>query len=127
MELVEKTQQLNLLRESNTTLRADSKAHATQSCDLRLVYCWSLILCVRAHTIQAELEAHSEHIMWLEEENRWNNQLLTKVCLSIHFVGVGDADGHCAAAVQFCGSLGLWCCLGGTCQVLVLYQVCHWW
>ena len=59
----------------------------------------------RARTIQAELDAHSEHIKRLEEDNCWwqeRNNLLTKVCLSIHFVVV--TDGHCATAVRSCGS-----------------------
>ena len=92
-ELVEKIQQLNLLRESNATLRADSEAHAKRSRELDTKLKSVLLeldpLRERARTIQAELDARSEHVTRLEEENRrWqerNNQLLTKVCLSIRF------------------------------------------
>jgi nucleoprotein TPR len=87
-ELVEKIQQLNLLRESNATLRADSEAHAKRSRELDTKLKSVLLeldpLRERARTIQAELDARSEHVTRLEEENRrWqerNNQLLTKVC-----------------------------------------------
>ena len=111
-ELVEKIQQLNLLRESNATLRADSEAHAKRSRELDSKLKSVLLeldpLRERARTIQAELDARNEHVTRLEEENRrWqerNSQLLTKVCSSIRFVGVGDTDGHCAAAVRSCGS-----------------------
>lgn len=85
-ELVEKIQQLNLLRESNATLRADSEAHAKRSreLDIRLKNVLQELdpLRERARTMQAELDARNEHVTRLEEENRrWqerNNQLLTK-------------------------------------------------
>jgi nucleoprotein TPR len=85
--LVEKIQQLNLLRESNATLRADSEAHAKRSreLDAKLKSVLQELdpLRERARTVQAELDARSEHVTRLEEENRrWqerNNQLLTKV------------------------------------------------
>lgn len=93
-ELVEKIQQLNLLRESNATLRADSEAHAKRSRELD-VKLKALIqevdpLRERAHTVQAELVARNEHVGRLEEENRrWqerNSQLLTKVRSLICFL-----------------------------------------
>ena len=93
-ELVEKIQQLNLLRESNATLRADSEAHAKRSRELD-VKLKGLIqeldpLREGSRTMRAELDARNEHVARLEEENRrWqerNSQLLTKVgffiCLS---------------------------------------------
>jgi nucleoprotein TPR len=90
-ELVEKIQQLNLLRESNATLRADSEAHAKRSRELDTKLKSVLLeldpLRERARTMQAELDARSEHVTRLEEENRrWqerNNQLLTKVCFVV--------------------------------------------
>ncbi|KAF8265884.1 hypothetical protein EI94DRAFT_1734451 [Lactarius quietus] len=85
-ELVEKIQQLNVLRESNATLRADSEAHAKRSRELdgklKIVLQELDPLRERARTMQAELDARGEHVTRLEEENRrWqerNNQLLTK-------------------------------------------------
>ncbi len=87
VELVEKIQQLNLLRESNATLRADSEAHAKRSreLDAKLKGIVEELdpLRERARTIRAELDASNEHVARLEEENRrWqerNSQLLTKV------------------------------------------------
>lgn len=86
-ELVEKIQQLNLLRESNATLRADSEAHAKRSreLDIKLKSVLQELdpLRERARTLQGELEARKEHVTRLEEENRrWqerNSQLLSKV------------------------------------------------
>ncbi|KAH9955068.1 TPR/MLP1/MLP2-like protein-domain-containing protein, partial [Russula dissimulans] len=87
-ELVEKIQQLNLLRERNATLRADSEAHAKRWRELDDVRLKALIqeldpLREGARTMQAELDARKEHIGRLEEENRrWqerNNQSLIKV------------------------------------------------
>ena len=88
-ELVEKIQQLNLLRESNATLRADSDAHAKRSreLDARLKGLLQELdpLRERASTMRAELDSRNEHVARLEEENRrWqerNSQLLTKVRL----------------------------------------------
>ncbi|KAH9955059.1 TPR/MLP1/MLP2-like protein-domain-containing protein [Russula dissimulans] len=85
-ELVEKIQQLNLLRESNATLRADSEAHANRwrELDVRLKALIQELDPLRegAPTMQAELDAPKEHIGRLEEENRrWqerNNQSLIK-------------------------------------------------
>ena len=93
-ELVEKIQQLNLLRESNAMLRADPVAHAKQARDLDpklkgvIEEFDPLHECAR--TMRAELDARNEHVAQLEEENRrWqerNTQLLTKVCLFICLV-----------------------------------------
>ena len=92
-ELVEKIQQLNLLRESNATLRADSEAHAKRARDLDAKLKGVIEefdpLRDRARTMRAELDARNEHVARLEEENRrWqerNTQLLTKVRLFICF------------------------------------------
>ena len=86
-ELVEKIQQLNLLRESNAMLRTDAGAHAKRSreLDTKLKNLLQELdpLRERSHTLQAELDARNEHVARLEEENRrWqerNSQLLTKV------------------------------------------------
>ena len=93
-EIVEKIQQLNLLRESNATLRADPKAHAKQARDLDAKLKGVIEefdpLRERARTMRAELDARNEHVAQLEEENRrWqerNTQLLIKVCLFICLV-----------------------------------------
>ncbi|KAI0260660.1 hypothetical protein BC834DRAFT_925773 [Gloeopeniophorella convolvens] len=85
-ELVEKIQQLNLLRESNATLRADAEAHARRAreLDARLKGVLAELdpLRARAHEVQAELDARAAHVARLEEENRrWqerNSQLLSK-------------------------------------------------
>ncbi|KAH9018599.1 TPR/MLP1/MLP2-like protein-domain-containing protein [Lactarius pseudohatsudake] len=93
-ELVEKIQQLNLLRESNATLRADSEAHAKRSreLDIKLKSVLQELdpLRDRARTVQAELDARNEHVTRLEEENRrWqerNSQLLSKVLIALGLV-----------------------------------------
>lgn len=90
-DLDEKIQQLNLLHESNATLRADSEAHAKRSreLDAKLKGIIEELdpLRERARTMRAELDARNEHVARLEEENRrWlerNSQLLTKVRLFI--------------------------------------------
>ena len=92
--MVEKIQQLNLLRESNATLRADSEAHAKRSRELdtqlKAVLHELDPLRERARTVQAELDARNEHVVRLEDENRrWqerNTQLLTKVRPFIYFL-----------------------------------------
>ncbi|KAH9961807.1 TPR/MLP1/MLP2-like protein-domain-containing protein [Russula dissimulans] len=89
-ELVEKIQQLNLLRESNATLRADSEAHARRwhKLDVRLKALIQELDPLRegARTMQAELDACKEHIGRLEEENRrWqerNNQFSPSTVVS---------------------------------------------
>ena len=88
-ELVEKIQQLNLLRESNATLRADSDARSKRSreLDAKLKGIIQELdpLRERARTIQAELDARNEYVARLGKENRrWqerNSQPLTKVRL----------------------------------------------
>ena len=90
-ELLEKIQQLNLLRESNATLRADSDAHSKRSreLDAKLKGLLQELDPLReaSRTMRAELDARNQHVGRLEEENRrWqerNNQLLTKVLLFI--------------------------------------------
>ncbi|KAH9974884.1 hypothetical protein BGW80DRAFT_1444514 [Lactifluus volemus] len=85
-ELVEKIQQLNLLRESNATLRTDSEAHAKRSRELdgKLKTLLQELdpLRERTRTLQAELDVRSEHVARLEDETRrWqerNSQLLSK-------------------------------------------------
>jgi nucleoprotein TPR len=90
-ELVEKIQQLNLLRESNATLRTDSEAHAKRSRELdgKLKTLLQELdpLRERTRTLQAELDVRSEHVARLEDETRrWqerNSQLLSKVRLFV--------------------------------------------
>ncbi|KAH9992147.1 hypothetical protein BJV77DRAFT_1150250 [Russula vinacea] len=73
-ELVEKIQQLNLLRDSNATLRADSEAHAK-----RLIA--QFTACGRPHHA-GKLDARNEYVARLEDETHRrqerNSQLLTK-------------------------------------------------
>ena len=86
-ELVERINQLNVLRESNATLRADCESHAKRSRELearlRRVSAELEPVKEKFGTSQAELEASKAHILRLEEENRrWqerNAQLLSKV------------------------------------------------
>jgi nucleoprotein TPR len=98
-ELVEKIQQLNLVRESNATLRAVSDAHSKRSCELDAKLNGIIQkldpLRERARTMRAELDARYEHVARPEEENRRrqerNSQLLTKVHLFIslyHFLRI---------------------------------------
>ncbi|KAI0062383.1 hypothetical protein BV25DRAFT_683663 [Artomyces pyxidatus] len=85
-ELVEKIQQLNLLRESNATLRADSEAHAKRARDLdiqvKLLTVELEPLRERERILQADLDAQKGHVSRLEDESRkWqqrNSQLLSK-------------------------------------------------
>ncbi|KAJ3731245.1 hypothetical protein DFJ43DRAFT_435652 [Lentinula guzmanii] len=85
-ELLERINQLNILRESNTTLRADGEARAKRVKELET----KLELLSKqlepakeeARVAQAELQARDTQIKRLEEENRrWqgrNQQLLSK-------------------------------------------------
>jgi nucleoprotein TPR len=70
-ELVEKVQQLNLLRESNAALRVDSEAHAKRSHELdaklKLIIEKLDLLRERARTMRAELDACNKHVARLEE------------------------------------------------------------
>lgn len=85
-ELVERINQLNILRESNATLRTDCENHAKRARDLetKLQQLSSELEPSKeqVQTAQAELEATKAHMTRLEEENRrWqerNSQLLTK-------------------------------------------------
>ncbi len=88
-ELIERINQVNVLRESNATLRAESERHAkrVKQLDVQLKELSSQLEPAKeqARVAQAELEAGKVHIQRLEEENkRWqerNTQLLSKVCL----------------------------------------------
>ncbi|KAK7048611.1 protein MLP1 [Favolaschia claudopus] len=85
-ELVERINQLNILRESNATLRAESENHAKRSRELeaRLKQLSAQLNPAKeqARVAQAELEARKSQMTRLEEENRkWqerNTQLLSK-------------------------------------------------
>ena len=86
-ELVEKINQLNILRESNATLRAESEAQSKRARELEMklqVLSAELEPAKEQNRLaRAELEARDAHIKRLEEESRrWqerNTQLLTKV------------------------------------------------
>lgn len=86
-ELVEKINQLTILRESNATLRADSEAHSkrVRQLDIKVRSMTAELEPLReqARVAKAELEARNLHVQKLEEENKkWqerNAQLLTKV------------------------------------------------
>ena len=90
-ELLERINQLNILRESNATLRAESDAHARKArqleTSLNQLQAELNPLKEEARTLRAELDAKNSQISRLEDENRqWkerNSQLLTKVCLIV--------------------------------------------
>ncbi|CAL1712475.1 unnamed protein product [Somion occarium] len=85
-ELVERIQQLNILRESNATLRADCEANAKRARQLetKLEQLSAELEPVKEElrVTKAELEARNQQVKRLEEESRrWqerNTQLLTK-------------------------------------------------
>ncbi|KIK69700.1 hypothetical protein GYMLUDRAFT_519506 [Collybiopsis luxurians FD-317 M1] len=85
-ELIERINQLNILRESNATLRADCEVHAKRVKDLeeKLAALGKQLDPAKeeARIANAELQARDAQIKRLEEENRrWqsrNQQLLTK-------------------------------------------------
>ncbi|KAK0187834.1 hypothetical protein F5146DRAFT_1060914 [Armillaria mellea] len=85
-ELVERINQVNILRESNATLRTESERHAkrVKQLDVQLRQLSSELEPAKeqVRVAQAELEAGKEHIQRLEEENkRWqerNSHLLSK-------------------------------------------------
>ncbi|KAF7348346.1 Protein MLP1 [Mycena sanguinolenta] len=85
-ELVERINQLNILRESNATLRTDSENHAKRAreLDAKLKQLSAQLNPAKeqARVAQAELEARTSQMARLEEENRkWqerNTQLLSK-------------------------------------------------
>lgn len=89
-ELLERINQLNILRESNATLRAESENHAKRSRELeaKLKQLSAQLNPAKeqARVAQAELEARTRQMTRLEEENRkWqerNTQLLSKVRVS---------------------------------------------
>lgn len=87
-ELVERINQLTILRESNATLRADCEAHAKRAreLDVKLKQVTLELEPAKeqARLAQAEREAHALQIERLERESKtWqdrNKQLLSKVC-----------------------------------------------
>ena len=88
-ELVERINQMNILRESNATLRADCEIYQKKSRDLeaRLKKASAELDPVKeqARNAQAELQASIAQVQRLEQESRsWqerNTQLLSKVCI----------------------------------------------
>lgn len=86
-ELVEKINQLNILRESNATLRAESEAHGrrVRQLEQQLQKALGEVEPLKAEvaTSKAELAAREDHVKVLEAETeRWrarNVQLLTQV------------------------------------------------
>ena len=90
-ELVERINQLTVLRESNATLRADCEAHARRSreLDLKLKALSAELDPAKEQLrlVQAELEAKDLQIKRLEDESlKWkerNAQLLSKVPYSV--------------------------------------------
>jgi nucleoprotein TPR len=94
-QLLEKINQLNVLRESNTTLRAESEAQSrrAQKLEVQLQKLAAELDPIKeqARLSQAEVEARGEQIKMLEEDNlRWKNrtqQIIQKVCYtSRHFM-----------------------------------------
>ncbi|KII91087.1 hypothetical protein PLICRDRAFT_28915 [Plicaturopsis crispa FD-325 SS-3] len=85
-ELIERINQLNILRESNATLRSDCESHAKRSreLDAKLKQLSAELDPVKeqARVAQAELASRDAQLKRLEEENRrWqerNTQLLSK-------------------------------------------------
>ncbi|KAF7314521.1 hypothetical protein MKEN_00925200 [Mycena kentingensis (nom. inval.)] len=85
-ELVERMNQINVLRESNSTLRVEAENHAKRARELdsklRAANAELGPLKEQVRTLKAELEARQTHVGRLEEENRkWqerNTQLLVK-------------------------------------------------
>lgn len=88
-ELVERINQMNVLRESNAMLRAESEKHSkrAQQLEVQVQRLTAQLepLKEQAHTSRAEVEARDAQMKRLEEESRrWqerNTQLLTKVRL----------------------------------------------
>lgn len=103
-ELVERINQLTILRESNATLRTDCESHAKRAreLDTKLKQLSSELEPTKEQLrlAQAELEAKNEHVQRLEDESRrWkerNAQLLTKVCnvvchhCTVHLIVAGS-------------------------------------
>jgi nucleoprotein TPR len=92
-DLVERINQLNILRESNATLRSDCENYAKRAKELetklQLLSADLDPAKEQARIAQLELEARDNQIKRLEEENRrWqqrNSQLLSKVGFVCHF------------------------------------------
>lgn len=88
VELVERINQLTILRESNATLRADCEAHAkkARTLDAKLQELTTELDPVKEElrAARAELEARDKQVNRLEDESQqWqkrNSQLLSKVC-----------------------------------------------
>lgn len=86
-ELLEKIQQVNLLRESNTTLRLDSEANLKAAQDLqaqlRAAHLELDPIKERVRVLDAEVESRQGLIHRLEEDNRRlkdrTEQILSKV------------------------------------------------
>lgn len=86
--MVERINQLNILRESNATLRSDCENYAKRARDLdnKLKQLSAELEPAKeqARVAQAELEARDTQVKRLEAESRrWqerNSQLLSKVC-----------------------------------------------
>jgi len=93
-ELIEKINQLNILRESNATLRSDCETYAKRARELetKLQLLSSELEPAKEQSrmARAELEARDAQLKRLEEESRrWqerNTQLLTKVSLLLFVV-----------------------------------------
>jgi nucleoprotein TPR len=87
-ELLERINQLNLLRESNTTLRAECDAHRKQTESLerklRQISSETEPIKEEVNTLRSELEMKGQQLARLERENQqWkdrNQQILSKVC-----------------------------------------------
>jgi nucleoprotein TPR len=94
-ELVERINQLAILRESNATLRADCEAHQRRSreLDARLKEVSAELDPVKdqLRRVQGEIEVRDARVQRLEAESAsWqerNRQLLSKVCLLPHLEG----------------------------------------
>lgn len=86
-DLLERINQLNILRESNATLRAESEANARRARHLENQLSQLTVeldpIKEEARTVRAELDEKERQLSRLEDENRqWkdrNSQLLTKV------------------------------------------------
>jgi nucleoprotein TPR len=98
-ELIERINQLNILRESNATLRSDCENYAKRSRDLdaKLKQLSAELDPAKeqARMAQAELEARDMQLKRLEEENRrWqdrNTQLLSKVSRVDRFISSANS------------------------------------
>lgn len=86
---MERINQLNLLRESNATLRSECDAHRkrSESLEKQLHQLAAEVEPVKeeVHTLRAELESRGQQLERLERENQqWKDrsqQILSKVCM----------------------------------------------